>query len=265
MFHLDAEAMCFAFDTVPNKKYAARLYLGGINAISGVSLFENAKSVSAVNNQDYVVIPEQERLHGIAVKPGLVRQFVATPVVSQPAGDSSVIDAARRTQERRPGTENSRTAGATVERQMTGRDSIGGIQLQIIPQMKIETMFAGSLENVIVGSLSQDSASGDKGLPEPGELGDQAIRYDVLKTPKELGLEEGSFVKLKDLSRLNNRKKVLNDLFTESSPRLESTEVLDLHTHDQCDDQITVNIRLEESTEAKEFNVCLRRSQTLPC
>ncbi|SPO07348.1 uncharacterized protein DNG_10042 [Cephalotrichum gorgonifer] len=241
----DVEAMCFAFDAAPQRKYAARVYLGDINGISGVSLFDNAKSGSAMSKQDYVVIPDQAQLHGVSVKPGLVRQFVTTPVTSQPADDSLITDDSRSGQERMPGTEDSRTLGATIEGQMTGKDSSSGIQLHIIPQLNTNTMFAGSVENLIVESGWQD-------YDQPPDL---AIRYDVLKTPKELGLEEGSFVHLKDLSkRLYSRKKVLNDLFAELSPRLESTDVLDLHTYAQCDVQITVNIRMEESTEAKRFD-----------
>lgn len=55
------------------------------------------------------------------------------------------------------------------------------------------------------------------------------MRYDVLKTPKELQLEEGQFIYLKDLSKpLHRRKKVLKDFLSELPPRVEPSDLLDL-------------------------------------
>jgi len=64
------------------------------------------KSLNGVApKQDYIVSPGQLWLDGIAIKPGVVRQFVAMPMDS----------------------------GYSIERQVTGMDNVGGLQLEIIP------------------------------------------------------------------------------------------------------------------------------------
>lgn len=55
--------------------------------------------------QDYVVVPQQLWLDGIASQDGKVRQFVAMPLGS----------------------------GYSVEAQITGADLIGGLQLEVVP------------------------------------------------------------------------------------------------------------------------------------
>ena len=71
--------MWFQFKNVSrNSKYAIRINVGNINAISGLSIQEVA------TRQDYVVVPGQPWLDGIAVEPGIVRQFVAMPCKSKP-------------------------------------------------------------------------------------------------------------------------------------------------------------------------------------
>ena len=68
------EAMWFQFEnTSLNSKYAIRINVGKVNAISGLPIHEVA------GRQDYVVVPRQPWLDGIAVEPGVVRQFVAMP------------------------------------------------------------------------------------------------------------------------------------------------------------------------------------------
>ncbi|KAL4787455.1 hypothetical protein BJX76DRAFT_363397 [Aspergillus varians] len=83
----------------PDTRYAVRVNIGHINAISGLDIYEVA------GKQDYVVVPGQEWLDGIAVAPGVVRQFVAMPLGS----------------------------GYTVEGQVSGAESFGGIQIEVIP------------------------------------------------------------------------------------------------------------------------------------
>ncbi|KAF2004808.1 hypothetical protein P154DRAFT_425628, partial [Amniculicola lignicola CBS 123094] len=71
-------------------RFAITLYVGGVNTISGESAEETAETLSRRQQQlksgksvqDYLVMPEQKRLDGVVVKPGTVRQFVATPVGS---------------------------------------------------------------------------------------------------------------------------------------------------------------------------------------
>ena len=77
------EAMWINFDTRVTEtaaKYAVRIFIGRVNAISGQSMVENPAMKSHTDqNQDYVVIPGQRWLDGICVAPGVVRQFVAMP------------------------------------------------------------------------------------------------------------------------------------------------------------------------------------------
>lgn len=101
--------------------YMTKIYVGGINAISGEPAAEDVASrlrrrtklAAAHGNyedvtsalQDYIIIPDQLWLDGIANAAGTVRQFVAMPFDS----------------------------GYSVESQMTGHDSLGGIQFEITP------------------------------------------------------------------------------------------------------------------------------------
>jgi hypothetical protein len=67
--------------------FAIKVWIGGINAISGGRRVESQKEAYERTNvpqhQDYIVVPEQKWLDGGCVDSGLVRQFVATPVGSQ--------------------------------------------------------------------------------------------------------------------------------------------------------------------------------------
>jgi hypothetical protein len=86
-----------------SRPYAIRVFVGGVNAISGRPW--NAPSKNSGGEQDYVTVPSQEWLDGIAVDRGTVRQFVAMPL----------------------------GAGYSVEKQVTGKEELGGFQLEIIP------------------------------------------------------------------------------------------------------------------------------------
>lgn len=60
-------------------KYAVRVFVGRVNAVSGQLMDEEPASDEAGRKQDYIVIPGQKWLDGICVAPGVVRQFVAMP------------------------------------------------------------------------------------------------------------------------------------------------------------------------------------------
>jgi hypothetical protein len=98
--------------------YAIKVFVGGVNAISGEPAVETAATRLRLRNrlaqnkpiQDYVVVPNQLWLDGIATDAGKVRQFVAMPV----------------------GT------GYSVEAQITGEEVTGGIQFEITPQSPYE-------------------------------------------------------------------------------------------------------------------------------
>jgi len=98
-------------------RFAIKIYVGGVNAVSGEPMIENAATKLRRLNliaqkksvQDYVVTPNQLWLDGIASNDGCVRQFVAMPLGS----------------------------GYSVEAQMTGEDLVGGLQFEIIPAPKL--------------------------------------------------------------------------------------------------------------------------------
>lgn len=97
--------------TVP---FALKIFVGGVNAISGASALETEAAMLArlqthgnpkKSNQDYLVTPKQALIDGIALADGTVRQFVAMPVDS----------------------------GYSVEAQVTGEESVRGIQFEVTP------------------------------------------------------------------------------------------------------------------------------------
>ena len=96
--------------------FAIKIYVGGVNAISGVPSHETAASKvvqrSMLKNnpekmQDYIVTPLQRWLDGIATKDGTVRQFVSMPM----------------------------GVGYSVEAQITGQETIGGLQFEVVPSI----------------------------------------------------------------------------------------------------------------------------------
>jgi hypothetical protein len=65
---------------VYGQRYALRIFVGGINAISGRHIDEEPSLDSSGNrHQEYIVVPGQVWLDGICVAPGVIRQFVAMP------------------------------------------------------------------------------------------------------------------------------------------------------------------------------------------
>ncbi|KAK1580502.1 uncharacterized protein LY79DRAFT_561311 [Colletotrichum navitas] len=108
------EAMWIGFSS--RAPFAIKIYVGGVNAVSGFPMTENEKTKekrlkmlrSGQPIQDYVVVPEQNWLYGIVSEDGKIRQFVA-----QPKG-----------------------SGFSVEAQVTGDEKVGGIQIELIPVKK---------------------------------------------------------------------------------------------------------------------------------
>jgi len=109
------------FSAVP--KFAIRIFAGGVNALSGEPVKANMATVLKRLNgiertQDYLYVrgdpePAQQWLDGIAVAPGLVRQFVTVPHL----------------------------APESVEAQVTGSAGVGGIQIEVIPQYQLKRFY----------------------------------------------------------------------------------------------------------------------------
>lgn len=114
------EAMFLGFDHHgKDTKYAIRVSVGNINAISGRAINRRA------SEQDYVVVPGQPWLDGILVESGLVRQFVAMPrqytlqlVFSACFASLTWLLVGK---------------NYTVEGQLTKQEKFGGIQIEVIP------------------------------------------------------------------------------------------------------------------------------------
>ncbi len=96
--------------------FAIKIYVGGVNAISGEPAIENAATMlrrldiqsKRGSVQDYVVTPDQLWLDGIASNDGCVRQFIAMPQGS----------------------------GYSVEYQITGEDVVGGLEFEVTPSIR---------------------------------------------------------------------------------------------------------------------------------
>jgi hypothetical protein len=115
-----AEALWLDFDG--SYPAAVKIGTGKINALTG----EEWRGGLHGKPQDYLTVPSQPWLDGFAVAEGTIRQFVAAPL-----GD-----------------------GTTVEEQLTGKATSGGIQIQVYP-MKPQYYFDRLLRLSIPTSLSQ--------------------------------------------------------------------------------------------------------------
>lgn len=105
------EAMWIEFKS--DKPFAIKIYVGGVNAVSGEPARETVDTTQRrlhrlnlkQSLQDYLVAPQQRWLDGVAQADGRVRQFVAMPL----------------------------GCGYSVESQITGEESIGGLQIEVTP------------------------------------------------------------------------------------------------------------------------------------
>lgn len=95
------EALWLCFSGHHWHPVAVKIGVGGINALSGARFDTRLR---ARPQQDYLVAPDQPWLDGIKAGEGIIRQFVAMPLGS----------------------------GVTVEGQLTGEETTGGIQVAII-------------------------------------------------------------------------------------------------------------------------------------
>ncbi|CAM1504856.1 Fc.00g024470.m01.CDS01 [Cosmosporella sp. VM-42] len=96
------EAMFISFKAAVGS-FAVRTFVGGVNAVSGLPW--NAPPSKRSSKQDYISVPPQKFLDGIAVGQDTVKQFIAMPLGS----------------------------GYSVEKQVTGKEDVGGIQVEIVP------------------------------------------------------------------------------------------------------------------------------------
>ncbi len=94
------EALWISFGGAWWRPSAVKIGVGGINAVSGEPLDGEIRP----GRQDYLVCPDQPWLDGVNAGEGMIRQFVGVPLGER----------------------------ATVEGQITGHESTGGIQIVVI-------------------------------------------------------------------------------------------------------------------------------------
>lgn len=110
------EAMWINF--AATRPFAVKVHVGGVNAVSGLPREDGGSEDTEKTRekrarmaregrsvQDYMVVPGQPWLDGIASEDGRIRQFVAKP----------------------------KGTGFSVEAQVTGQEKTGGIQIEVIP------------------------------------------------------------------------------------------------------------------------------------
>jgi hypothetical protein len=143
--------------------FALKIYVGGVNAISGIPINETPEAMmkrlklGGKVKQDYVVLPEQPWLDGIASEDGNIRQFVAMP----------------------------KGSGYSVEAQITGEEKIGGLQFELTP---VKRTCPKSMK-VSVRQGSRVVKRTTLHLHEYG-LGDMSTMLDLKKVvERELGIE----------------------------------------------------------------------------
>ena len=108
---------------------------------------------------------------------------------------------------------------------MTGMDTFGGVQLQIIPRFDVARMFAGNLQDVCVEE--------GRVLSYYAPISKNFAQYDPMKTPRELGLTEGHTIHMKDMRYRSHQEdtKVVEDLFREAPTALNFTDQITLHVY----------------------------------
>lgn len=147
------EALAFSFENTSkgdrrawedegDQQFAIKVYSGSINCVSGQQVTD-----SVPHEQDYIICPRQRRLDGFKSADNETRQFVAMPL----------------------GWEYS------AEHQLTDKEDVGGIQLQIAPRLRDCVEF--------------------RALDHLWNLG-RAFRCSA--TASELGLATGSVVAMSD-------------------------------------------------------------------
>ncbi|KAF7507446.1 hypothetical protein GJ744_010377 [Endocarpon pusillum] len=118
MLQREALVLAFSSSKTIDSQFAIRIFTGGINVLTGQSVVQEP-SASAEKCQDYVLAPQQGLVSGYKAN-GSVKQFVAMPM-----GDKY-----------------------TVEYQLTGKEFIGGIQLELIPRLRDTVLFERSPSNL---------------------------------------------------------------------------------------------------------------------
>jgi hypothetical protein len=192
------EAMWVGFSA--RMPFALKMYVGGVNAVSGFPMRENEKTREKRKKvleegkgtvQDYMVVPAQPWLDGIVSEDGKIRQFVAKP----------------------------KGSGFSVEVQVTGEESVGGIQIEVVPMRrevpeKMEVRYEDHQQKVILRTLVLK----EKGLGGESTWGDMKT---VLR--EEFGLKQDATLLLEAYGGDVHRGKGESVLSIEDEKRLDAS------------------------------------------
>ncbi|KAF8542008.1 hypothetical protein BDD12DRAFT_803226 [Trichophaea hybrida] len=145
-------------------------------------------------DQDYIIIPGQMWLDGIATEPGIVRQLVISTMCPDPAGNHNAGIPPMSLFDLPPTSTIGSTSpsGSSIEYQATGSDTVGGIQLQILPELDLNPMSFTTLPNMYSCASEFYSAFPCINIPIN-------TRLDPMTTPTELGLKTGDVIRLQEL------------------------------------------------------------------
>lgn len=240
------EAMWINFEANTKKRFAIRPFLGGVNGISGEATIGDMNAIMRRMNslgpkQDYIVTPDQIWLDGIATSPGIVKQFVATsmtPPRSKVGYQRQMKEAGRSSENSKADRRSTHPIGGTVEYQITGQDGIGGFQLQLIPEYNTTVMSAGTESDVYKQEWDFNTYSVSKIS--------KAQFHDVMKTPRELGLQNTDIIHVKNLDTVrDNRPKLVGDLLAEAPSKLNAKDLVELSI-------------FARKVDKWKFNACLR-------
>ncbi|KAL3431832.1 hypothetical protein BDV09DRAFT_206421 [Aspergillus tetrazonus] len=163
-----------------NTHYAIRVNIGHINAISGLDIYEVS------DKQDYLVIPGQQWLDGIAEAVG---------------------------------------SGYTVEGQVSGKEKFGGIQIEVIPSYERDThTFGYSTEQGRVKYAAEHDTPGDYALKD-GDKVAMALKPSTFRGQARLLFTSGPLkvwhpqasVQLTQKTYFSG--KLMQDIVQDSSPK----------------------------------------------
>ncbi|KAI1377892.1 hypothetical protein F4677DRAFT_443812 [Hypoxylon crocopeplum] len=161
------EAMWISFEA--DRPFMVKIYAGGVNAVSGEGIAENTETrdrrVQLANAgksvQDYVVVPKQPWLEGVAVSPSNVKQFVAalTP------------------------------QGYSVEAQLPGQEFASGLRFEItpsVPRGSMEVLVKTPHEEVVTMTCLPSDTIGSMNVALKDQLRGPPSRWTLLHGNRDL-------------------------------------------------------------------------------
>lgn len=239
----EQEAMWIDFHS--SLPYALRIHVGGVNAISGEPIVEDANTRLRLRNklsqgksvQDYVVLPEQPWLDGIATAPGKVRQFVAMPI----------------------------GGGYTVEAQLTGAEIKAGIRFEIVPaapyriSIKVHERFVNQfLPLLLMSNTTVRELYEQLGMTPNDRLNGSAVT-NMAQTIEKYGLRDGAIL---TIAREPKRSPGFNTRERDMTIQVDNIShqgcvYLKVSPEDTCDDVLFL-LMDAKMVDSNKYSLCLK-------